>query len=103
MLTTTPADLRKICPAELPQLLALYRYLHPDDPQLPLTPDLEALWQQITGNPHLFYFESDKAAFGFIEKFVKSENADAPKPNTIRFLDENHLNDINEMMKINNA
>ena len=48
--------------------------------------------------PHLFYFENDKAAFGFIEKFVKSENADAPKPNTIRFLDENHLNDINEMM-----
>ena len=48
--------------------------------------------------PHLFYFENDKAAFGFIEKFVKSEKADAPKPNTIRFLDENHLNDINEMM-----
>jgi len=48
--------------------------------------------------PHLFYFENDKAAFEFIEKFVKSEKADAPKPNTIRFLDENHLNDINEMM-----
>jgi GNAT superfamily N-acetyltransferase len=61
MLTTTPADLRKICPAELPQLLALYRHLHPDDPQLPLTPDLEALWQQITDNPHLFYFVADFA------------------------------------------
>ena len=48
--------------------------------------------------PHLFYFENDKAAFGFIEKFVKSAKADAPRPNTIRFLDENHLNDINEMM-----
>jgi FAD/FMN-containing dehydrogenase/NAD-dependent dihydropyrimidine dehydrogenase PreA subunit len=47
---------------------------------------------------HLFYFESDKDAFGFIEKFIKSGKADAPKPNTIRFLDENHLNDINEMM-----
>jgi FAD/FMN-containing dehydrogenase/NAD-dependent dihydropyrimidine dehydrogenase PreA subunit len=48
--------------------------------------------------PHLFYFESDKAAFEFIEKYIKSEKSDAPKPNTIRFLDENHLNDINEMM-----
>ena len=47
---------------------------------------------------HLFYFESDKDAFGFIEKFIKSGKADTPKPNTIRFLDENHLNDINEMM-----
>jgi FAD/FMN-containing dehydrogenase/NAD-dependent dihydropyrimidine dehydrogenase PreA subunit len=48
--------------------------------------------------PHLFYFESDKNAFGFIEKFIKSGKAETLKPNTIRFLDENHLNDINEMM-----
>ena len=48
--------------------------------------------------PHLFYFESDKDAFLFIEKFIKSGNAETLTPNTIRFLDENHLNDINEMM-----
>jgi len=48
--------------------------------------------------PHLFYFASDKEAFLFIETFIKSGKADTPRPNTIRFLDENHLNDINEMM-----
>ena len=48
--------------------------------------------------PHLFYFGSDKEAFLFIEKFIKSGQADDLKPNVIRFLDENHLNDINEIM-----
>jgi FAD/FMN-containing dehydrogenase/NAD-dependent dihydropyrimidine dehydrogenase PreA subunit len=49
---------------------------------------------------HLFYFESDKDAFLFIEKFIKSEKVNELKPNTIRFLDENHLNDINEIMHL---
>lgn len=48
--------------------------------------------------PHLFYFESDKAAFGFIAAFIKSRKAHALNPNVIRFLDENNLNDINEIM-----
>ena len=48
--------------------------------------------------PHLFYFESDKAAFAFIEKFIKTRAAEQLNPNVIRFLDENHLNDINEIM-----
>jgi len=48
--------------------------------------------------PHLFYFLSDNAAFEFIEKFVKSKDAQIAKPNVIRFLDENHLNDVNELM-----
>src|SRR4030042_931894 len=48
--------------------------------------------------PHLFYFESEKEAFKFIQKFIKSGQIDALKPNVIRFLDENHLNDINEIM-----
>lgn len=47
---------------------------------------------------HLFYFPSDKSAFEFIEKFVQSKDAETIKPNVIRFLDENHLNDINELM-----
>jgi FAD/FMN-containing dehydrogenase/NAD-dependent dihydropyrimidine dehydrogenase PreA subunit len=47
---------------------------------------------------HLFYFESDKEAFMFIEKIIKAGQANALKPNAIRFLDENHLNDINEIM-----
>ena len=48
--------------------------------------------------PHLFYFGSEKEAFIFIENFIKSGQADELKPNVIRFLDENHLNDINEIM-----
>jgi FAD/FMN-containing dehydrogenase/ferredoxin len=48
--------------------------------------------------PHLFYFESDKAAFGFIETLIKARKAHALNPNVIRFLDENNLNDINEIM-----
>ena len=48
--------------------------------------------------PHLFYFSSDRNAFEFIEKFVKSKEAQSTKPNVIRFLDENHLNDINDLM-----
>lgn len=48
--------------------------------------------------PHLFYFGSDKDAFLFIEKFIKSEKAAELKPNVIRFLDDNHINDINEIM-----
>ncbi len=48
--------------------------------------------------PHLFYFESDKAAFAFIENFLRTRAAEQFNPNVIRFLDENHLNDINEIM-----
>jgi FAD/FMN-containing dehydrogenase/NAD-dependent dihydropyrimidine dehydrogenase PreA subunit len=48
--------------------------------------------------PHLFYFSSDRSAFGFIEKFVKSKEVQNTKPNVIRFLDANHLNDINDLM-----
>jgi len=51
-----------------------------------------------TSYPHLFYFESDKDAFGFIEKLIKSGKVNEPRPNVIRFLDENNLNDINEIM-----
>ena len=47
---------------------------------------------------HLFYFKSDKDAFLFIEKFIKSVKVNELKPNVIRFLDENNLNDINEIM-----
>ncbi len=48
--------------------------------------------------PHLFYFESDKDAFLFIEKFIKTGQTEELKPNVIRFLDGNHLNNINEIM-----
>ncbi len=49
--------------------------------------------------PHLLYFPSDKEAFAFIDRFVKSSISKQSKPNTIRFLDENHLVNINELMR----
>ncbi|MCX5812393.1 MAG: FAD-binding protein [Proteobacteria bacterium] len=48
--------------------------------------------------PHLFYFPGDNAAFEFIEKFVKNKDAQSANPDVIRFLDENHLSDVNELM-----
>jgi FAD/FMN-containing dehydrogenase/NAD-dependent dihydropyrimidine dehydrogenase PreA subunit len=48
--------------------------------------------------PHLFYFPTDIAAFEFIKKFVSSKDILNIKPDVIRFLDENHLSDINELM-----
>lgn len=49
--------------------------------------------------PHLLYFPSNKEAFAFIEKFIKNVSTEQFKPNTIRFLDDRHLNDINKLMR----
>jgi len=49
--------------------------------------------------PHLLYFPSDKEAFAFIGRFVRDLNAAQLNPNVIRFLDENHLADTNEIMR----
>lgn len=48
---------------------------------------------------HLLYFSSNKEAFSFINRYVKSKSAEEYPPNTIRFMDENHLADINELTK----
>ena len=48
--------------------------------------------------PHLLYFGSDKDAFLFIREFVNAMASQKLNPNVIRFVDENHLGDINEMM-----
>jgi FAD/FMN-containing dehydrogenase/ferredoxin len=48
--------------------------------------------------PHLFYFSSDRAAFAYMENFVNNRQKEELNPNVIRFLDANHLNDINEIM-----
>jgi FAD/FMN-containing dehydrogenase/NAD-dependent dihydropyrimidine dehydrogenase PreA subunit len=47
---------------------------------------------------HLYYFPGDKEAFAFIDRFLKSRSAEKHGPNVIRFLDENHLSDTNEVM-----
>jgi FAD/FMN-containing dehydrogenase/NAD-dependent dihydropyrimidine dehydrogenase PreA subunit len=48
--------------------------------------------------PHLLYFGSDKDAFMFIKEFINTMPSQKLNPNVIRFVDENHLGDINEMM-----
>jgi len=48
--------------------------------------------------PHLYYFQSDKEAYAFIEKFIQSGHVKELQLNEIRFLDENHLSNVNELM-----
>ncbi|PKN77384.1 MAG: hypothetical protein CVU52_00750 [Deltaproteobacteria bacterium HGW-Deltaproteobacteria-10] len=48
--------------------------------------------------PHLFYFPDDAAGFAFIEKFVRIKDEQNIKANAVRFLDANHLSDVNELM-----
>ena len=49
--------------------------------------------------PHVLYFHGDKEAFAFVERFISSRTSDQLDPNVIRFLDENHLSDINRLMR----
>jgi FAD/FMN-containing dehydrogenase/ferredoxin len=51
--------------------------------------------------PHLLYFQSDREAFEFLDRYVKIINTAQFKPNFIRFLNENHLADINEVTRTN--
>jgi FAD/FMN-containing dehydrogenase/NAD-dependent dihydropyrimidine dehydrogenase PreA subunit len=48
---------------------------------------------------HLLYFPSNKDAFTFIDNWAKNPTNEKYKPNTMRFLDERHLGDINTLMK----
>ena len=49
--------------------------------------------------PHLLYFASDEAAFQFIRRLVVSSVSQQFQPNTIRFLDESHVEDTNKIMR----
>ena len=59
MTTDSTPNIRPIREPELPQLLAMYRHLHPADPELPVTPEIELLWQRIYSDPHLHYLVAD--------------------------------------------
>jgi len=50
---------------------------------------------------HLLYFKDAQAAFGFIDGFVNSKEKANISVNVIRFLDENHMIDTNEVMHDN--
>jgi ferredoxin len=45
------------------------------------------------------YFPGDQEAFKFIDLFVKETGAGKINPDTIRFLDENQMGDMNEIMR----
>lgn len=51
--------IRKIRKDELPGLLALYRHLHPGDPELEITAEVERLWDRILGDSRLHYFVAE--------------------------------------------
>jgi FAD/FMN-containing dehydrogenase/NAD-dependent dihydropyrimidine dehydrogenase PreA subunit len=50
---------------------------------------------------HLLYFRDDSAAFDFIYHFVNSKERENIIVNVIRFLDENHMSDTNEVLHDN--
>src|SRR5665647_1126798 len=47
---------------------------------------------------HLLYFRNEQAAFVFIDSFVNSKEIENISVNVIRFLDENHMSDTNEVI-----
>lgn len=55
MPNTGPVKIGAATPNDLSELLALYRFLNPDDPVLPLDDTLQLHWQAILNNPTLHY------------------------------------------------
>jgi len=51
--------IRKIRHAELPALLALYRHLHVDAPEIVIDASVERLWDQICRDPQLHYLVAE--------------------------------------------
>ena len=51
--------IRPIRADELPVLLSLYRHLHPGDPELSISTDIERLWQRILADPQLRYLVAE--------------------------------------------
>jgi GNAT superfamily N-acetyltransferase len=53
------STIRKIYESELPSLLELYYHLHPSDPKLAITADIERLWQKILADPQMLYLVAE--------------------------------------------
>lgn len=49
--------------------------------------------------PHLLYFPGDAEAFAFIGRLAQCKASRELDPDVIRFLDENHLGETNELMR----
>lgn len=53
--------IRRMTVSELPDLLRLYAFLHPDDPDVaPTDPMARRLWEEITANPSLRYYVAEE-------------------------------------------
>ena len=57
----TSLTIRKIREDELPSLLNLYRHLHPSDPELVVTNEVERLWHRILSDSQLHYLVAEVA------------------------------------------
>jgi GNAT superfamily N-acetyltransferase len=57
----TPPIIRKIREDELESLLALYRHLHPSDPQLATTPAVEDVWKRMVSDSGLHLLVAELA------------------------------------------
>ena len=60
-LPDTTITIRLITLNELPQLLSLYQHLNPVDAPLPTDNILQSMWDDILGDPRLFYIVADIA------------------------------------------
>lgn len=60
-LPNTTISIRLITRDELPQLLSLYQHLNPVDAPLPDEDILYSMWNEILGDPRLFYIVADIA------------------------------------------
>jgi GNAT superfamily N-acetyltransferase len=60
-MSITPPEvlIRPIFTDELPQLLTLYRHLHPDDISPASSAEIQRVWRQICDDPRLHYFVAD--------------------------------------------
>ena len=73
-------QIRRIAPAGLRKLLALYAHLHAHDAPLPGSAQVEAVWKDIQADPHLIYLG------GYVAEELVSSLTMAIIPNLTRGL-----------------
>jgi FAD/FMN-containing dehydrogenase len=89
---TGTGEIKKLTPADQE-----FKYYVSTEGQIGIIAELTLKLRPVPQGSYttLIYFPNDREAFDFILKFVKSSLPG--QPNTIRFMDENHMADINEL------
>jgi FAD/FMN-containing dehydrogenase/NAD-dependent dihydropyrimidine dehydrogenase PreA subunit len=92
---TGSGEVKKLTPADKE-----YKYYFETEGQVGIVAEVVLKLRDIPKGsfPHLLYFPGNKEAFAFMDKFVKDPATEKYKPNTIRFLDATHIEDINKLM-----